>query len=162
VHNFPLLDNFDNFSLVSFAKGNEAYLYSAWVNIAVGILIRNIARADFALLRGGDYVKTGPLYELFRRPKRLMSRFGLWKETAAWWYLEGEAFWWAGPEYSGGILEELYVLDPRKLHHEGEGLGALSGNFRTRTHRWFYQTDRGLIPILSDELIHFRDWSAGD
>jgi HK97 family phage portal protein len=164
-HTFPLLDNFENFSLVSFAKGNEAYLYSAWVNIAVGILIRNIARADFALLRGGDYVKNGPLYELFRRPNRLMSRYDLWKETAAWWYLEGEAFWWAGPEYSGGIPKELYVLDPRRLRHEGEGgcpsgsFGVLSGNFSARTHRWFYQTDTELIPILQDELIHFRDWN---
>jgi hypothetical protein len=118
--NFPLLDEFDNFSLVSFSKGNDAYLYSAWVNVAVGILIRNIARAGFVLLRGGENVKTGPLYELFRRPNRLMSRYDLWKETAAWWYLEGEAFLWAGPEYSGGIPKELYVLDPRKLRHEGE------------------------------------------
>jgi hypothetical protein len=91
--NSPLLDGFDDFSLLSFFKGNDTYLYSAWINIAVGILIRNIARADFALLRGGDTVKAGPLYELFRRPNRLMSRYDLWKETAAWWYLEGEAFW---------------------------------------------------------------------
>jgi hypothetical protein len=88
-HNFPLLDGFDNSSLLSFEKGNDAYLYSAWVNIAVSILIRNIARAGFVLLRGGDNVKTGPLYELFRRPNRLMSRYDLWKETAAWWYVSG-------------------------------------------------------------------------
>jgi HK97 family phage portal protein len=158
-HNFPLLDGFDNSSLLSFEKGNDAYLYSAWVNIAVGILIRNIARAGFVLLRGGDNVKTGPLYELFRRPNRLMSRYDLWKETAAWWYLEGEAFWWSGPEYSGGIPKELYVLDPRRLRHEGERHGVLSGGFSTLPHRWFYQTSTELIPILEDELIHFRDWN---
>jgi HK97 family phage portal protein len=157
--NFPLLDGFDSFSLPSFAKGNEAYLYSAWVNIAVGILIRNIARAGFVLLRGGDNVTTGPLYELFRRPNRLMSRYDLWKETAAWWYLEGEAFWWAGPEYSGGIPKELYVLDPRRLRHEGDGHGVLSGTISQNVTRWFYQTGRELIPILQDELIHFRDWN---
>ena len=158
-HNFPLLDDFDNFSLVSFEKGNDAYLYSAWVNIAVGVLTRNIARADFVLLRGGDNVKNGPLYELFRRPNRLMSRYDLWKETAAWWYLEGEAFWWAGPEYSGGIPKELYVLDHRRLRYEGDGHGVLSGDFSTTQHRWFYQTNTELIPILQDELVHFRDWN---
>jgi HK97 family phage portal protein len=94
-----------------------------------------------------------------------MSRYDLWKETAAWWYLEGEAFWWAGPEYSGGIPKELYVLDPRRLRHEGESgyptgnFGVLSGNFSTARHRWFYQTGTELIPILQDELIHFRDWN---
>jgi HK97 family phage portal protein len=25
--------------------------------------------------------------------------------------------------------------------------------------RWFYQTDTGIIPILRDELIHFKDWN---
>jgi HK97 family phage portal protein len=117
------------------------------------------------LLRGDDNVKTSPLYEFFKRPNQLMSRYDLWKETAARWHLEGEAFWWVGPEYSGGIPEELYILDPRKLRHKGEGgyptgsFGVLSGNFSTRTHRWFYQTDGELIPILSDEPIHFRDWN---
>jgi HK97 family phage portal protein len=32
---------------------------------------------------------------------------------------------------------------------------AFSGNGR----RWFYRSEAGLIPILSDELIHFRDWN---
>jgi HK97 family phage portal protein len=131
---FASAGDFDYFSMMSPGKNGDAYLYSAWVNIAVGILIRNIARADFVLLCGGDNVKAGPLYELFRRPNRLMSRYDLWKETAAWWYLEGEAFWWAGPEYSGGVPKELHVL-------------------------WFYQTNTELIPILQDELIHFRDWN---
>ncbi|MDR1574964.1 MAG: phage portal protein [Treponema sp.] len=157
--NFPLLDGFDNYSLGSFTKGNDAYLCSAWVNIAVGILIRNIARAGFVLLRGGDHVKTGPLYELFRRPNRLMSRYDLWKETAAWWYLEGEAFWWAGPEYSGGIPKELYVLNPRKLHHEGYGNGEIYSSITAKTRRWFYDSGTEHIPILQDELIHFRDWN---
>ncbi|MDR2785652.1 MAG: hypothetical protein LBB83_07035 [Treponema sp.] len=31
----------------------DNYLYNAWVNIAVNILIRNIARADFIIKKGG-------------------------------------------------------------------------------------------------------------
>jgi hypothetical protein len=70
----------------------DSYLYNAWVNIAVNILIRNIARADFTIKRGGNDVTSGSLYELFRRPNPALSRFDLWKETAAWWNLEGEVF----------------------------------------------------------------------
>ncbi|MDR2160444.1 MAG: phage portal protein [Treponema sp.] len=70
----------------------DGYLFNAWVNIAVGILTRNIARASFALMRRGNEVTTGAAYELFRRPNGTTSRFDLWKETAAWWFLEGEAF----------------------------------------------------------------------
>ncbi|GHV93108.1 hypothetical protein AGMMS50268_36110 [Spirochaetia bacterium] len=125
----------------------DSYLHNAWVNIAVGILVRNIARASFILLRGGNEVMGGPLYELFRRPNSSTSCYDLWKETAAWWHLEGEAFWWFGPDYGGGIPKALYVLDPRRMRHE------------TRDRRWFYQTDVELLPILPDEIIHFKDWN---
>ncbi|GHV44911.1 hypothetical protein AGMMS49546_29650 [Spirochaetia bacterium] len=137
----------------------DSYLHNAWVNIAVGVLVRNIARADFVLVRGGNEVTSGPLYELFRRPNRLMSRFDLWKETAAWWYLEGEAYWWAGPDYSGGIPKELFVLDPRHLRNEGYNMGDLAGVLRGTNRRWFYDTGTESIPILNDELIQFRDWN---
>jgi hypothetical protein len=71
------------------------------VNIAVNILTRNIARAGFVIKKGGDEVTGGPLFDLFKRPNVRLSRYDLWKETAAWWNLEGEAFWWFGPEYTG-------------------------------------------------------------
>jgi HK97 family phage portal protein len=135
----------------------DAYRYSAWVNIAAGILIRNMARAMFMIVYQGNEITGGPVYDLFRRPNPLTGRYDLWKETAAWWYLEGEAFWWAGPDYAGGIPEELYVLDPRRMRHEGEGI--VRGDFPGTPRRWFYQAGTELIPILRDELIHFRDWN---
>ncbi|MDR1949014.1 MAG: phage portal protein [Spirochaetaceae bacterium] len=137
----------------------DGYLVNAWVNIAVGILIRNIARARFVLERGGNEVKSGPLYELFRRPNEGLSRFDLWKETAAWWYLEGEAFWWFGPEYAGGIPREVYVPDPRGMRHEVTELGDLSAVFTQNKRRWFYHTGTDVIPVFPDELVHFRDWN---
>jgi hypothetical protein len=106
----------------------DGYLYSAWVNIAVSILIRNTARAAFVIKKGGDEVTGGPLYELFRRPNTTLSRYDLWKETAAWWNLEGEAFWWFGPNYAGGLPKELYVLNPRRLRHEGYDNGETDGS----------------------------------
>ncbi|MDR1315331.1 MAG: phage portal protein, partial [Spirochaetales bacterium] len=136
----------------------DAYLLNAWVNIAVGILTRNIARAAFVIRREGNAVSGGTLYELFRRPGEQTSLFDLWKETSAWWFLEGEAFWWFGPDYSGGIPRNLYILDPRRLIHEERGTERFPlapGNSR----RWFYQGTAGLIPILRDELVHFRDWN---
>jgi HK97 family phage portal protein len=135
-------------------SSGDSYLYNAWVHIAVNILIRNIARADFVIKRDGNDVTTGPLYALFRRPNSSLSRYDLWKETAAWWNLEGEAFWWFGPDYAGGLPKEIYVLNPRLLFHEGYGSGITD-----KGRRWFYHTGAERIPILSDELIHFRDWN---
>jgi hypothetical protein len=71
----------------------NTYLLNAWVNIAVNILIRNIARADYTIKNNGNDITDGPIYNLFRKPNQALSRYDLWKETAAWWFLEGEAFW---------------------------------------------------------------------
>jgi HK97 family phage portal protein len=150
-------ENFNSASTTP--RSGDSYLYNAWVNIAVNILIRNIARADFVIKKGGNGVSTGPLYELFRRPNPALSRFDLWKETAAWWNLEGEAFWWFGPDYAGGLPKEQYVLNPRKLHHEERIDVAAQEGITGKARRWFYQTGSELTPIFSDELIHFRDWN---
>jgi HK97 family phage portal protein len=149
----------DYFSMLSEVKTGDSYLLNAWVNIAVGILIRNVARAKFMLVKDGDEITGGPLFELFRRPNETMSRYDLWKETAAWWHLEGEAFWWFGPDYSAGIPKAIYTLDPRRMRNE-EPLFQGAGSFVThKNRRWFYQTDTDSIPILRDELIHFKDWN---
>jgi phage portal protein BeeE len=145
----------------------DSYLFNAWVNIAVGIVIRNIARADFVLVRNGERLRSGSLYDLFKRPNCACSRFDLWKETAAWWHLEGEAFWWFGSDYKGGLPDAFYVLDPRRMRHEFVG-GHVTGSpflqnacseIALKSRRWFYQGDTDLIPIPQDELIHFRDWN---
>ena len=154
--NFLTLDdNFSNFNLSPF---NDCFLCSAWVNIAVNIMIRNIARADFIIERDGVELKSGPLFSLFHRPNEQLSRYDLWKESTAWWLLEGEAFWWFGADYSGGLPKEIFILDPRKLQLEGEGLD-LQSNFTEKKRRWFYNAGAELVPIFSDELIHFKDWN---
>jgi HK97 family phage portal protein len=142
---------------------NDSFLCNAWVNIAVNILIRNIARADFVLEREGVELKSGSLFSLFHRPNEYLSRYDLWKETAAWWFVEGEAFWWFGADYSGGLPKQLHILNPRKLQLEGEGLdvgkNGLLDNFSDKKRRWFYHAGTELIPIFSDELVHFKDWN---
>ena len=137
----------------------DTYYLHAWVNIAVNILIRNIARADFTIKLDGNDLLCGAIYDLFRRPNFSLNRFDLWKETAAWWFLEGEAYWWFGSDYSGGLPKEIYILDPRKLRHEGEFSGEIDVNFKKNVRRWFYHAGTELIPILSDEIIQFREWN---
>ena len=148
----------DNFSNLYIDPFNDNFLCNAWVNIAVSILIRNLARADFILERDGVELKSGHLFSLFHRPNEHLSRYDLWKETAAWWLLEGEAFWWFGPDYSGGLPKQLYILNPRKLQLEGEGLDV-QREFVNKKQRWFYHVGAELVPIFSDELIHFKDWN---
>jgi len=156
--NFLLNDN-DGFCIFendTAFNTSGSYRAHAWVNIAVNILIRNIARADFVIMKNEEDITEGGLYDLFRRPNAAASRFDLWKETAAWWFTEGEAFWWFGPDYSAGLPKEIYILDPRKMRHEGE-YGAADFNGKSR--RWFYHSGTELIPVLADEIIHFRDWN---
>jgi HK97 family phage portal protein len=149
----------DHFSMLNQIKTGDSYFLNAWVNIAVGILIRNTARANFILTKDGNEITGGPLLELFRRPNEMMSRYDLWKETAAWWHLEGEAFWWFGPDYSAGIPKTLYVLDPRRMRNEEPLAHGVDRFITHKNRRWFYQTDTDIIPIFRDELIHFRDWN---
>ena len=54
---------------------NDPCLSNAWVNIAVSILIRNVARADFVVEKDGVELKNGPLFSLFRRPNEQLSRY---------------------------------------------------------------------------------------
>jgi HK97 family phage portal protein len=152
----PIPDHFSMLNQVN--KTGDSYFLNAWVNIAVGILIRNTARANFILIKDGNEITSGPLFELFRRPNETMSRYDVWKETAAWWHLEGEAFWWFGPEYSAGIPKNIYILDPRRMRNEEPLLQGVD-RFAHENRRWFYQTDTETIPILRDELIHFKDWN---
>ncbi|MDR2898488.1 MAG: phage portal protein [Spirochaetaceae bacterium] len=152
-----VLNENDSFADSIHTTVGDTYLLHAWVNIAVNILIRNIARADFTIKMNGNDVNSGVIYNLFRRPNSVQSRYDLWKETAAWWFIEGEAFWWFGSDYAGGIPKEIYVLDPRKMRHEYQEDIRLDR--RSSNRRWFYQTGIDLIPILSDELIHFREWN---
>jgi HK97 family phage portal protein len=150
----------DDFSI--FDSGQllgDIYLLNAWVNIAVNILIRNIARADFTVKKDGEDITCGTLVDLFHRPNKSLSRYDLWKETAGWWYLEGEAFWWFGPDYSGGLPKEIYILNPRRMRSEILYSGGVYDELMNRQGRWFYQCAGEHIPILSDELIHFRDWN---
>ena len=156
---FSLTSDDDFTIFYNIQQSENSYSLNAWVNIAVNILIRNIARADFTIKLDGEDVEYGQIYNLFRRPNSFLSRYDLWKETAAWWHLEGEVFWWFGSDYSGGIPKEIFILDPRKMRHEGELYGGLDFSFRNIPRRWFYHCGTELIPILSDELIHFREWN---
>ena len=155
------LNSYDDFNIFDYGRSpfSDSYLCNAWVNIAINILIRNLARADFVIEKDGVELKSGSLYSLFHRPNNNLSRFDLWKETSAWWFLEGEAFWWFGPDYSGGLPKEIHILNPGRMLAEVSGIEGVFDGSVNQKKRWFYQNNNEQIPILSDELIHFRDWN---
>ena len=80
VNSLTYDDEFNKFYL---EPHSNSYLLHAWVNIAVNILIRNIARADFTIKNGGEDISHGQVFDLFHKPNPTLSRFDLWKETAA-------------------------------------------------------------------------------
>ena len=130
----------------------DPYLQHAWVSVCIDILTCNVARAEFEIRKNGNVVTASRTAKLFRFPNKNLSRFDLWKQTCAWWSLDGEAFWWFGENYVCGIPEEIYVLNPRYMQHVVDG-GKIT--------KWVY-TEEGTgkpIIILADEIIHFKDWN---
>ena len=130
----------------------DPYLQHAWVSVCIDILTRNVARAEFEVRKNGNVDSDSRLARLFRFPNKSLSRFDLWKQTCAWWSLDGEAFWWFGENYVCGIPEEIYILNPRYMQHVVDG-GKIT--------KWVY-TEEGTgrpVIILADEIIHFKDWN---
>ena len=142
----------EDFSVHEKKTCSDPYLQHAWVSVCIDILTRNVARAEFEIRKNGNAVKDGALKRLFHFPNMYTSRFDLWKQTCAWWSLDGEAFWWFGEDYSCGIPKEFHVLNPRYMQHVvNDG----------KVTKWVYTqggTGKPFI-ILPDELIHFKDWN---
>lgn len=131
---------------------SDPYMQHAWVSVCIDILTRNVARAEFEIKKDGNKVTDSKTARLFRYPSENMSRFDLWKQTCAWWSLEGEAFWWFGKEYSCGVPDQIQVLSPRRVRH------VVSDG---KVVKWIYSDENSGIQetILPDEIIHFMDWN---
>ena len=142
----------DDFSVRERKTCTDPYLQHAWVSVCIDILTRNVARAEFEVRKNGTVENGTELANLFKYPNKNMSRFDLWKQTCAWWSLDGEAFWWFGENYVCGIPKEIFILNPRCMQHVvNEG----------KITKWIY-TEEGSgrpIVILPDEVIHFKDWN---
>lgn len=142
----------DDFAVRDKKTCTDPYLQHDWVSVCIDILTRNVARAEFEVRKNGAVESGTALANLFRYPNKNMSRFDLWKQTCAWWSLDGEAFWWFGENYVCGIPSEILILNPRYMQHVvNEG----------KITKWVY-TEEGSgrpIVILPDEVIHFKDWN---
>lgn len=89
------------------------YLQNPWVSIAMRIRARCFQRPSLKIYKpSGKEVKTGPLYELFRRPGPGMHRAELIARSMMWWDAEDEFFWLFQDGYRGGIPEEIKVTRP--------------------------------------------------
>ena len=91
---------------------SDPYRSHSLVNIAVSTLMRNIGRASFRITRDGEFVTSGPVFDLFRDVNPVMNRFDLWKVTSAWWFRvlilgkrpSGSSVIHTRPEYHGKYL----------------------------------------------------------
>ena len=142
----------EDFSVREKKTCTDPYLQHAWVSVCIDILTRNVARAEFEVRKNGTVERDTALANLFRFPNKNLSRFDLWKQTCAWWSLDGEAFWWFGENYVCGIPTEIFILNPRYMQHVVDG-GKIT--------KWVYTEEGGGRPlmILPDEVIHFKDWN---
>lgn len=131
---------------------SDPYLQHAWVSVCIDILTRNVARAEYEVSKNGKVLNDHPVSKLFRYPNSQLSRFDLWKQTCAWWSLDGEAFWWFGDDYSCGVPKELFILNPRRMQHVVENGKVI---------KWVYTDEHSGKPtiMLPDEIIHFKDWN---
>ena len=155
LRNFSEINNetvADDFSVREKKTCTDPYLQHAWVSVCIDILTRNVARAEFEIKKNGKKVNDSKLAQLFNYPNKSLCRFDLWKQTCAWWSLDGEAFWWFGEDYCCGIPTEIYILNPRNMQHV-----VVDGKIT----KWVYTeggTGKPCI-ILPDEIIHFKDWN---
>ena len=143
----------EDFSVRDKKTCTDPYLQHAWVSVCIDILTRNVARAKFEVKKKNGVVEEDTaLANLFKYPNKNLSRYDLWKQTCAWWSLDGEAFWWFGENYVCGIPTEIFILNPRYMQHVVDG-GKIT--------KWVYTEEGSGRPlmILPDEVIHFKDWN---
>ena len=91
---------------------------SAWANIAVTAVARNLARAEFQIYLGDDPIERGPEYELFTNVNPYMSRYQLWEATFAWMKIRGECIWIFEDGYTRGLPKAIYPVDPAMWTHK--------------------------------------------
>lgn len=140
----------DDFAQTEEEIVRDPYMQDVWVANCVDIISRNVGRADFEIKVNGVKTSDGFAARLFDEPNPYMSRFELWQRTAAWWSLEGEAFWYFGNDYASGVPKELHVLNPRKIQ------AVMNSGEITK---WVYEGNREKFIILLSEIIHFKNWN---
>lgn len=89
INNNDVADDFDSMEKKACT---DPYLQHAWVSVCIDILTRNIARANFEIRKDGKTVTDSKAARLFQLPNSYTSKYDLWKQTCAWWSLDGEAF----------------------------------------------------------------------
>lgn len=140
----------DDFAQTEEEIVRDPYMQDVWVANCVDIISRNVGRADFEIKVNGVKTSDGFAARLFDEPNPYMSWFELWQRTAAWWSLEGEAFWYFGNDYASGVPKELHVLNPRKIQ------AVMNSGEITK---WVYEGNREKFIILPSEIIHFKNWN---
>jgi len=146
------LDSYDDFDIKDPGKTKitDPMLQNKWVNIAVSIRSRNLARPDLKIYNKAKEVISGPIYELLTHPNPTLSTRALIWLSAMWWDIEGEFFWWFGGKV--GFPKEIHVLSPRRMEYD------------TYQKKWYFMDDEGdRIPMAEEEFLHIYEpniWNA--
>lgn len=141
------------------AKIGDAYEKQAWVNIAVSKIAQNLSRAPFEIMEGDDPARpSNPAVKLFSYVNPQLSRYQLWEATTSWLLVRGGCFWIFDEDYAAKSMpENIYLFDPHMFKH------YVSPDQRRITMYRFIDREHGIdIPLLPDQLIHFRLWNKKD
>lgn len=117
----------------------DPYAQVSWVYIAIDTRCRNIARPTFRQYRNKQELQSGPAYELFNNLKG-HDIYSWWYESCMWWDLEGEFFWYWGPQ--AGIPDSMMILNPRNVFYQDN------------SDTWYYMNGSKKVPLHPSEFLH--------
>lgn len=147
---------------------------------SVDFISKHVASIPLEFYVGDKRIEeTNPYTSLFLLPNERQTLKGLIAETAAYYTLYGEAFWWMGREdrFTPGLPEKIVAINPRnlkpKLNEEGTQLIGWEYNDDGRTEMYFnheliqfknvnvYDQLRGASPLDAADIEIKSDYKAG-
>lgn len=133
----------------------DPYKKSVWVFAAINAISQNISSsAPFRIYTkvGNDknYLKTGPLYDLFENPNDLMTRITLIQATIIYLELYGESFWVLdGRNNVTEMPKQIFCLNPDRFTQVIDKDGLFRG---------YWEYSNGMIKkeFAPWQILHFK------
>jgi HK97 family phage portal protein len=132
----------------------RVYQQSPWVYIAVNRIAEAAALVPLRVTRRlSDSrqipVERHPLERLLEAPNPFLSGFELIEQTIGMLELTGDAYWFLAGD-SAGVPMEIWPLRPDRVSIVPDPTDHIKG--------YVYEIDGQRIPLLPQEVIHFRRW----
>lgn len=134
----------------------RVYQQSPWVYVAINRIAEAAALVPLHVLRvEGERrieVERHPLEALLAAPNPHLSRFELFEQTVGMLELTGNAYWFLAGD-AAGLPSEIWPLRPDRISIVPDPSRYLGG--------YVYEIDGQRIPLLPEEIVHFRRWHPG-